>query len=227
MTAHLTTGNTKSTLNQRIQKRLIQSWSLICQSAVQLQSKAKKIIEKTHNRLIGFRRKYAKVDPNTEIFIMFEGEGQFQSVIFLKPDQVLFSEVDLARVHFRGTNLRGIRFLGVKWWQPAFNRNGLYDEVYIKSTVDGPFRHLSLPALEETCRNARVALEENRNFNTASDFYIAEMDAVREQQGFWRRHFFSVTALYRCVSRYGTSVGTALWVLCLIYFLHVTASISI
>jgi len=157
----------------------------------------------------------------------FEGEGQFQSVIFLKPDQVLFSEIDLARVHFRGTNFRGVRFLSVKWWQPAFNRNGLYDEVFIKNTVDGPLRHLSLPALEETCRNARVALEENRDFNTASDFYIAEMEAVRGQQSFLRRHFFSVTALYRCVSRYGTSVGTVLWVLCLIYLLHVTASVYV
>jgi hypothetical protein len=158
---------------------------------------------------------------------MFEGEGQFQGVIFLKPDQILFSEVDLSRVHFRGTNLRGVRFLGVKWWQPIFNRNGLYDEVFIKRSVDGPFRHVSLPVLEETCRNARVALEENRSFNTASDFYIAEMEAVREQQGFCRRHLFSVTALYRSVSRYGTSVGAAFWMLSLIYFLHVTGSIYV
>lgn len=227
MTANLTTGNSKPTLKQRIQKRLTKSWNLTRNYAKQLQSKSKQIAERIHHRFLRFRRKFTKIAPDDEIFTMFEGEGQFQGVIFLKPDQILFSEVDLARVHFRGTNLRGVRFLGVKWWQPCFNRNGLYDEVYIKKSPDGPFRHLSLPALEETCRNARVALEENRDFNTASDFYMAEMDAVREQQGFWRRHFFSVTALYRCVSRYGTSVGAALWVLCLIYFLHVTASMSI
>jgi len=227
MNASITTGNSSSRLKQIIQKQLIQSWRSTCHSAERLKSKSKQIIERTHNRFLGFRRKFAKVDPNAEIFIMFEGVGQFQGVIFLKPDQVLFSEVDLARVHFRGTNLRGVRFLGVKWWQPTFNRNGLYDELYIKESVDGPFRHLSLPALEETCRNARVGLEENRNFNTASDFYIAEMEAVREQQGFWKRHFFSVTALYRCVSNYGTSVGRALWILFLIYILHVTASIYI
>ena len=150
-----------------------------------------------------------------------------KKLLFLKPNQILFSEVDLSRVHFRGTNLRGVRFLGVKWWQPVFNRNGLYDEVYVKSSPDGPFRHLSLPVLEETCRNARVALEENRSFNAASDFYIAEMEAVREQQSFCRRHIFSVTALYRSVSRYGTSVGAAFWMLSLIYFLHVTASIYV
>jgi uncharacterized protein YjbI with pentapeptide repeats len=158
---------------------------------------------------------------------MFEVDGQLQDVVFLKPDQTTFSQVDLSHVYFRGTNLRGIRFLGVVWWQPRLERNGLYDELFIRLSKDGPFRYQNLPVLEETCRNARVALEENRSFGIASDFYVGEMEAARAQLSFLKRHLFSVAALYRFVSRYGTDVGVALRVLALLYSLHLAGTLAI
>ncbi|MCW5601392.1 pentapeptide repeat-containing protein [Nitrosomonas sp.] len=173
------------------------------------------------------RRKFARSDPNVEVFRVFEEESQFREVTFLKPDKVLFSQANLSKVFFQGTNLRGVRFLGVDWWQPALKRNGLYDELFIGKSSDRAFRSSHLPVLEETCRNARIALEENRSFNIASDFYIAEMEAARQQQNIIIRHLFSVTALYRFVSQYGTSVGTAIRVLVLIYLLHVVSSLYI
>ena len=165
-------------------------------------------------------RQFAKVDPDSQVFRMFETEGQLQDVVFLKPDQTTFSQVDLSHVNFRGTNLRGVRFLGVIWWQSKLGRNGLYDELFIRLSKDGPFRYQNLPVLEETCRNARVALEENRSFGMASDFYVGEMEAARAQLSFLKRHLFSVVALYRFVSQYGTNVGSSLRVLGLLYALH-------
>jgi uncharacterized protein YjbI with pentapeptide repeats len=160
-------------------------------------------------------------------FRVFENEGQLQDVVFLKPDQTTFSLVDLSRVYFRGTNLRGVRFIGVNWWQPRLNRNGLYDELFIRYSKDGPFRYQYLPALEETCRNARVALEDNRSFNTASDFYVAEMEAARAQLRLLARNIFSVNALYRFSSLYGTNVGIAIRVLFLFFLLHLVGSIQL
>jgi len=74
--------------------------------------------------------------------------------------------------------------------------------------------------LEQTCRNVRVSFEENRDFNIASDFYIAEMEALHAQLSFARRHFFSVAALYHFVSYYGAGIGTGLRVLAYLFVLH-------
>lgn len=220
-------GGSNLTIKQQIklsfQKVMNFCWQNIKQFNISLINQ----FNKYQNHFQYLRRKFARSDPNAEVFRMFELEGQLQGVTFLKPDKVLFSQVNLSKVYFRGTNLRGVRFLGVDWWQPALKRNGLYDELFIGKSSDGAFRHLNLPVLEETCRNARVALEENRSFNIASDFYIAEMEATRQQQNILKRHLFSVTALYRFVSQYGTSVGTAIRVLTLIYLLHVVSSLYV
>lgn len=158
-------GGRKPTLVERIRIQARRARNAISRFAKRLQEMALAAAKRTRNQFRGLHRRFAKTDPDAQIFRMFEDEGHLERVVFLKPDQTLFSEVDLSKVHFRGTNLRGVRFLGVTWWQPTLRRNGLYDEVYIKLSKDGPFRYSLLPVLEETCRNARVALEENRNFN--------------------------------------------------------------
>lgn len=211
---------TNQTIKQKIK-------SIYHQRINSLENYAINQIYKIKNYFHDLNRKFARSDPDTRIYLVFEAESHFKGVIFLKPDKVLFSQANLSKVYFQGTNLRGVRFLDVDWWQPTLNRNGIYDELFINNSSDGAFRYTYLPVLEETCRNARVALEENRSFNIASDFYVAEMEAIRQQQNFIKRHFFSVTALYRFVSRYGTSVGTAIRVLILIYLLHVVSSLYI
>lgn len=204
----------------RIIKYLQQIWLYIKQTVTAITTRAKKL----YNELV---HKFSKFSEDTEIYNMFEIEGQLQDVVFLKPDQTVFNQVDLSKVYFRGTNLRGIRFLGVKWWQPKLKRNGLYDELFIRLSKDGPFRYQYLPVLEETCRNARVALEENKCYNMASDFYVGEMEAARAQLGLLRRHLFSVNELYRFASFYGTSVGTALKVLIWFFLLHSSLTLLI
>ena len=185
-------------------EKLIQLWSWI----QQLYRKTKNKLIKTGNqakyKVHSFRRRFLKKDPNTFYYRVFGKDAYLQQVDFLKPDRVLFQQVDLANVYFRGTNLRGARFLDANWWQKRLGRNGLYDEVFTLDCTDGPVNHRSLPSLEETYRNIRVALEENRSFAIAPDFYIGEMEAQRRQLSFFSRHFFSVTAWYNALSRYGT-----------------------
>ena len=185
------------------------------------------LIGTMQSQLQRLRRRYTRSDPNTDQYQVFAGEGQMQDVIFAKPEQTLFSQVDLSRVYLRGTNLRGVRFLGVNWWQPKLGRNGLHDEIFIRLSQDGPFRYQNLPVLEETCRNVRVALEESRSFNVASDFYIAEMEAVRARLSLLRRTVFSVPAMYRMVSNYGTSVWAAFRTLILLVFVYVLVTVGL
>jgi uncharacterized protein YjbI with pentapeptide repeats len=222
----LSSGN-KPTIRERALKKIAAARTWIREKWKRLKRQAIEGTEKVRGHYKALLWQFAKTDPDTKLFRMFESEGHFQDVVFLKPDQTLFSQVDLSRVSFRGTNLRGVRFLGVKWWQPKLGRNGLYDEVLIRFSKDGPFRHQYLPVLEETCRNARVALEDNRSFDMASDFYVGEMEAARTQLGLFRRHLFSVAALYRFVSGYGTSVGVALRILALLYALHLAGTLAI
>jgi hypothetical protein len=174
-----------------------------------------------------FRRRFSRDDPNSTDFNVFGGEGHLENVLFGKPEHTSFTQVDLSKVHLRGTNLRGVRFLGVNWRQPALRRNGLHDELAIRASRDGAYRYRELPLLEETCRNVRVSFEESRSFSIASDFYIAEMEASRARLTLVRRHFFSVAAVYRLVSNYGTSVATALRILFYLFALHILATILI
>lgn len=220
-------GETNQTIKQKIIIGCQKIKSIYHQRINSLKNYFINLTDRIKNYFHHLNRKFARSDPDTRIYVVFEAESDFKEVIFLKPDKVLFSQVNLSKVYFQRTNLRGVRFLGVDWWQPTLNRNGIYDELFINNSTDGAFRYTYLPVLEETCRNARVALEENRSFNIASDFYVAEMEAIRQQQNFIKRHFFSVTALYRFVSRYGTSVGTAIRVLILIYLLHIVSSLYI
>ncbi|MEQ1546008.1 hypothetical protein [Methyloglobulus sp.] len=53
------------------------------------------------------------------------------------------------------------------------------------------------------------------------------MEALRNQLPFVKRHFFSVAALYRFVSYYGTSVGTALRIMFWLFLLHLVLTLSI
>jgi uncharacterized protein YjbI with pentapeptide repeats len=223
-TVVLGTGQ-EPTFWQRLIAGFSAAWERIKRIWGEAKRRATRIGTSVRDRYERFRRRFARSDPNVEIFRVFGAEGQLQDAVFMQPEQTLFSGVDLARVFFRGTNLRGVRFLGVNWWQPKLRRNGLYDELSIRYSSDGPFRYQSLPVLEETCRNVRVALEESRSFNVASDFYIAEMEAARARLPFFQRHLFSVQAAYRFVSRYGTSVATAVRVLASLFLLHMGMTI--
>jgi len=225
MGAALLVSGQKPTLRQRLISSLYAAGGHIKRTWLNTKKRAARMATSVRSGYRTVRRRFAMRDPDTEVFHMFEVEGQLQSVVFMKAEQTVFSQVDLSRVYFRGTNLRGVQFHGVDWWQPKLRRNGLYEELFIRYSLDGPFRYHSLPVLEETCRNIRVALEESRSFNVASDFYVAEMEAARARLPLFRRHLLSVHAIYRIVSNYGTSVPTAIRVLAYLILLHVATTL--
>lgn len=217
----------KRSIGVRLKKSLFAIWQYLSRAARHVRNEIKLSLRRGINAVNRIRRRFAATSPDERVFRVFEDEAHFEGVVFLKPDQTLFTQVDLSRVHFRGTNLRGVRFLGVSWWQPRFKRNGLYDEVWVKESPDGPHRARSMPVLEETCRNARVSLEENRSYSVATDFYVAEMEAARAQLGLFRRHIFSVNALYRTSTRYGASVAVGFRTLAFLLVIHVLLSLIV
>ena len=96
---------------------------------------------------------------------------------------------------------------GRKWEERSF-----YDEVVLEEKNANPAEG-SVERLEEAYRNMRAALEDNRSYAAAADFYVGEMEANRKLQKGAAR-YFSVAALYRLLSFYGTSVPRAVaWVL--------------
>lgn len=169
--------------------------------------RGKKTINKTYKLLSRvYDQLRVKLPPLNEeqICRVFHGDAQMNDVEFRRPERTVFSMVDLSKTYLRGTNLRGVKFWDIIWWQPKLRRNGLYDELFIGRSKDRSFRKVYLPQLEETYRNVRVALEDNRDYSAAADFYIGEMEAARAQKSFLKRHIFSVVAAYRWLNGYGT-----------------------
>jgi uncharacterized protein YjbI with pentapeptide repeats len=166
-----------------------------------------------------FKRKNFVTKEGITDYSVFEKEVHLENVTFYKPDQVVFNNVDMSWAYLLGTNFRGVRFLGVTWFQKKLSRNGIYNEIFLRESGDASVINKNSPLLEESYRNIRVALESNLNFSAASDFYIGEMEAYRSQLNFFQRHFFSVVAWYKAVSFYGTNVFVAfrffIWILLL------------
>jgi uncharacterized protein YjbI with pentapeptide repeats len=219
-------GGGPPTILRRAQALYATAKHLLRREYQRLRSLLGRLISQVAARLREVRRRYARTDPNTQIFRVFEVDAQFQEVVFSKPDLTVFSHVDMSRVFVRGTNFRGVRFLAVNWYQPHLGRSGIQDEVFFQ-TVDGPLRRRELPAIEETYRNIRVALEEGKSFNTAADFYIGEMEAARAQLPLLERCLLSVPAVYSMISRYGTSVARAVGTLVALFALYMIVTLTL
>ena len=210
--------------NQTIAQKIRQSLQVFCSKAKVLKESFLKLIKSASNyikvKFEQLKRRFFTKREGIQDYLVFEKEGQLNNVTFYKPDQTVFNNVNMSKVYLAGTNFRGSRFLGVYWHQPKLKRNGLYDELFIRNSGDANFIQKQLPQLEESYRNIRVTLEDNLNYEAAADFYVGEMDTRRAQLNIFRRHFFSVTALYKAVSNYGTSVFTAFRVLLWIILFH-------
>lgn len=163
---------------------------------------------------------------------LFNKPIQMQDVDFRHPKRVKFVGVDLSWVSLLGTNINGVHLYDTDWYQPKLKRRGLYDEVYALSSRNKNERKYMIPRIEALYRNVRVALEENKDYSVATDFYIGEMENRRKKKGFLRGEIFSIEVLYRTLSLYGTSplqaIGVFLWILCLhtLITLSLTSNIS-
>jgi len=149
-------------------------------------------------------------------YYLFEGQASLDEMTFAEPKEVVFKGVNLQNATFRGTDLRGVTFIGNNWYQPELKRNGLIEDIRLRGINNYYDKKDPLPDLENSYRNIRFSLEANKDFGLANDFFIGEMDAKRNQLPWLKRELFSVLALYRLISNYGTSP-----IRCLVWFLIV------
>lgn len=166
-------------------------------------------------------------NPPPEMLYLFGSETHFQSVRLGKPESVSFVQVDLSNTRLSHTYLKGVTFTDVNWWQPRLRRNGLFEDVWSQFGPDKEYRRTFLPQLEQLYRHVRVALEDNKDYPAANDFYIGEMEAARKQKPFLQRALFSLPAIYRILSGYGTRPGRALLVFVLLICAHAILTASL
>lgn len=221
---HATISQSNQNFKQKVLQRIKQIRQVFLQKIKTLIEAIVKSIKKINTSLASgvdkIKRRFSTKREGVDDFLVFEKEGQFSNVIFYKPDQLVFNNVNMSKVYLAGTNFRGSRFLGVNWYQPKLKRNGLHEELFIRGSGDANFMQKQFPQLEESYRNIRATLEDNLNYQAAADFYVGEMDAQCSQLNIFQRHFFSVVAWYKAVSNYGTSVFTALRILLWVILLH-------
>jgi len=183
----------------------------------------------------------------------FLGECSFENVEIDRNALVAFQKVRLGQTSFTDTDLEKIVFRDVDWCDPEklqeakkkfrfwhVRKQALWDE----------FRPLGKLPLEgkrdyekiaENYRQLVLNYERKRDFDTAEQFHIGEMEMRRKKQGTaeapWRRRFMKLFQikrktkqqkilehwnsynLYRLLSNYGTSYWHALLVLLLLVLL--------
>ena len=175
------------------------------------------LIKKRYHKI---RRKWPHERKEVKNFYLFSGEAQFENVTFENPRYVRFYGVDLRRARFRGTDLRDVSFVGNNWYQTTLGRAGLYEDVEQRNNPNYHDKTEKLPYLENTYRNIRISLENIKDFSNANDFFVGEMEAQRKQLPFFQEYLFSINALYRYVSNYGTSpLRCVFWFLFFVLYL--------
>lgn len=108
----------------------------------------------------------------------------------------------------------------MNWHQPQLCRDGLWEDVSTRRLGNIIWRYNMMPSIEEAYRNIRVALESNKNFDSASDFYIGEREMNRLHMHPLRAHLLSIDAWYNALSQYGTNPGRALRFLMWLVLFH-------
>ncbi len=165
-------------------------------------------------------------DSSVNIRWLFDSEIVMTEVEFRHPENTKFMGVDMSRVSLVGTDVKGVHFYDAKFYQPNLKRQGLYDEVLLLETQDYNYSYYMLPRIESEYRNVRVALENNKNYSAATDFYVGEMEARRRQMFYPKRYFFSIEALYHALSNYGASPWLALRMFIWLVILHTVLTVT-
>lgn len=155
-----------------------------------------------------------------EIRSLFHAEVSLIDVDFRRPERVSFLNVSFSKTKLIGTDFSGVQFSDVNWFQPKLKRNGIYEEVELNNYKDMKHKRFKRPQLEEAYRNIRRTLEAYKDYDTASDFLVGEMEQKRKLIHPSRRWFFSIIGLYALLSNYGTrSFRVLLW-LVLVMTIH-------
>lgn len=150
----------------------------------------------------------------------------FDNAIFGLPSQTLFQDVDLRKASFKSVSLVGVRFYNTNFYQHELKRNGLFNEIEIlrrinntgsegvKNVTADNQRRTRYDHLIHEYRQLRMAMETNKDYVTAHDFYVGEMEARQ------KRKWNPVLGLYRLSSFYGTNYARAFGFLLILLIIH-------
>jgi uncharacterized protein YjbI with pentapeptide repeats len=143
---------------------------------------------------------------------VFLGECEFREIDIKPEASVIFEKVDLDQASFLGTNIENFVFRDVQWYRKKRRKIALWDEFENKN--------VDLSKLADNYHQLVLNYEKKREFDTALEFHIGEMEVRRRLQGTSKITWFkkvqewvNAYALYRLVSYYGTSYWRALSVL--------------
>lgn len=163
----------------------------------------------------------------------FLDECNFTGLSFFEKTQITFHKVDLGKASFLDTDLEGVLFRDVVWARagsrlPFLRRSvALWDE--IRPIEKGEQRDYE--KIAENYRQLVLNYERKRNYETAEQFHIGEMEMRRKKKGasvspgWWRkaREWLNAYAVYKILSNYGTSYWQAFVMLILFVLLFSAA----
>lgn len=138
---------------------------------------------------------------------LFNDHVEMKNMSIRDPQTFSFRHVDLSTVELRGTNLRKIDFVAVKWRRSGGSKSRsfwrqprviLLDEECIEWKANN--REVEL--VRTAYRQLKQNYDDERNFSVADDFYFGEMDAML-RVGNWQMKYLSWRSLYRWTSGYG------------------------
>jgi uncharacterized protein YjbI with pentapeptide repeats len=150
----------------------------------------------------------------------------FQRIKVHKDAIIIFEKVNFEKATFLDTNLEQITLRDVRWHRPksSSKRRALWDEVrpLEQREVERDYEKIA-----ENYRQLVLNYERKRDYGTAEDFHIGEMEMLRKRKGakiksrWWRkmREWANTHALYKMLSNYGTSYWQAFMVLLLMLFI--------
>jgi len=152
----------------------------------------------------------------------------FTNIIFVKPNQVRFENVNLSSFSFVKSNIQDINFLDCEWIKIR-KRHVLFDEIYYSNEIlnnSDILEKANLGEIEQVYLWLQANFEKNKRYPEAGDFYIGAMEMRRRQiannknivRRLLRQNLFSLMALYRYISLYGERyIRTFNWMLIVLF----------
>ncbi len=154
----------------------------------------------------------------------FAGEADFRFAKIRKDGRLVFDGANLSFGRFGGLNLDRVDFRGVTWFQSTAkmwtrSRNALWDEF---RPLEEHETDRDFPEIADSYRQLVLNCEGRRDFESAEDFHIGEMEIRRRTaetkvrkpvlKWLWKR--LNAYSIYWQFSRYGTSYIVAIiWLL--------------
>ena len=140
---------------------------------------------------------------------VFLGECEFNEIDTESGAKIIFEKVNLAKASFLGTNIENFIFNDVQWYVKKPRKIALWDEFENKE--------VDLSKLADNYHQLVLNYEKKREFDTALEFHIGEMEVKRKSMGksknkFWKctqQNVLNLYSWYKYMSYYGTSYWRA------------------